>query len=1002
MARTFAKLAASLLVLSSLLFSQGLTTTATKDDWEEINFEFNSAILSDGYPSLLRVAELLNKNPDYKVRLTGNTDWVGSHPFNDKLGRNRANAVRQFLEKYGARPNQISIDTKGEASPKVDNKTREGRFMNRRVEMAVTDGTGKVIGAGGVGDTIKAMEALAKKQEECCSQILRRLDKLDEILAAIRDLKNQNEKLRADVEELKRGGGTRAAAAPAPAPGPSPEQMQRMADDAATRAVADLKKSGGLPGPKFSILGMNVGPDSNGDVTFSGRGRFFNPFNRNLAFQAQGEYMYFRDRNEGQFDIGLVNRWWNIQLGGFASFKTVGMKEYSSNATLGQWAGTFDYLFKQGKIGLFGTKAFMREDVIGSRMIGRNILEESFLRTTDQFGGQGALSLGKHAWVEGNVGYVKTLLAGNKPGGTIRLVFPLNRMVALTAEGGFNETLITRDHNGRAVFGFMFGNYLTPREYVAADHPVPVEIPRVRYELLTRRTRTGNDPPVADAGPDQTGARAGTIQLDGSGSFDPDGDPITFLWTQIAGPSVALSSPAAARTSFMAAEGQVYSFRLTVRDDKGAQGIARVSISTREAPRVRIIRFTANSPLVRPNEPATLNYVVENADQVSISGISEALRPDTGSVSVRPAMTTSYTLTARNRVSEDTAVVTVIVERPLPRIIRFTAVPATILQGGRSVLQWQTQDADSVEIPNVGSYAPNGSVEVAPGQTQVYTLIARNRNGEATASTVVTVESGPKPTISFAANPVQIVEGDSSTLSWTVQNADDITIQPFGTVSATGSRQVTPAQTTTYTITATNRFGSSSAAATVEVIPRARIVSCTVNPTTINKPGQPVTFSWQTENALYVFIDGGIGQRAASGSLTNAGPIRSQTYTLTAVGRGSQASCTFDVALVIIDDNTNRPPTAVIAGSGEIVTSFRELQLNGGGSFDPDGDTLTYSWRSTDGRAIVLDPSSPRTTVRLIQTNYGDFNFELTVTDKAGLTAKSTTRVILVQARPIF
>jgi len=210
MARTFAKLAASLLFISGLLFSQGLTTTATKDDWEEINFEFNSAILSDGYPSLLRVAELLNKNPDYKVRLTGNTDWVGSHPYNDKLGRNRANAVRQFLEKYGTRPNQISIDTKGEASPKVDNKTREGRFMNRRVEMAVTDGTGKLIGAGGVGDTIKAMEALAKKQEECCSQILRRLDKLDEILAAIRDLKNQNEKLRADMEELKRGGGTSA------------------------------------------------------------------------------------------------------------------------------------------------------------------------------------------------------------------------------------------------------------------------------------------------------------------------------------------------------------------------------------------------------------------------------------------------------------------------------------------------------------------------------------------------------------------------------------------------------------------------------------------------------------------------------------------------------------------------------------------------------------------------------------------------------------------------
>ena len=189
MPRTLAKLSSSLLLLSGLMWAQGLSTSATKDDWEEINFEFNSAILSDGYPSLLRLAELLNKNPDYKVRLIGNTDWVGGHPYNDKLARNRAAAVRQFLEKYGARPNQITVDAQGKRSPKVDNKTKEGRFMNRRVEMAVTDGSGKPIGAGGVGDTIKMLEQLAKKQEECCSQILRRLDKLDEILAALRDLR---------------------------------------------------------------------------------------------------------------------------------------------------------------------------------------------------------------------------------------------------------------------------------------------------------------------------------------------------------------------------------------------------------------------------------------------------------------------------------------------------------------------------------------------------------------------------------------------------------------------------------------------------------------------------------------------------------------------------------------------------------------------------------------------------------------------------------------------
>ncbi len=38
----------------------------TKEDWEEINFEFNSSILSDGYPSLLRLADLLSQHQDYQ------------------------------------------------------------------------------------------------------------------------------------------------------------------------------------------------------------------------------------------------------------------------------------------------------------------------------------------------------------------------------------------------------------------------------------------------------------------------------------------------------------------------------------------------------------------------------------------------------------------------------------------------------------------------------------------------------------------------------------------------------------------------------------------------------------------------------------------------------------------------------------------------------------------------------------------------------------------------
>src|SRR5215467_9104594 len=97
------------LIAASGLFGQGLNTAGqTKESWEEINFEFNSSILSDGYPSLLRLAEVLGQHRDYRVRVTGHTDYVGSANYNDRLAMRRAEAVKEFLVKYGASADQVT------------------------------------------------------------------------------------------------------------------------------------------------------------------------------------------------------------------------------------------------------------------------------------------------------------------------------------------------------------------------------------------------------------------------------------------------------------------------------------------------------------------------------------------------------------------------------------------------------------------------------------------------------------------------------------------------------------------------------------------------------------------------------------------------------------------------------------------------------------------------------------------------------------------------------
>ncbi len=69
---------------------------------------------------------------------------------------------------------------------------------------------------------------------------------------------------------------------------------------------------------------------------------------------------------------------------------------------------------------------------------------------------------------------------------------------------------------------------------------------------------------------------------------------------------------------------------------------------------------------------------------------------------------------------------------------------------------------------------------------------------------------GNLPTINFFnANPDMISKGESSNLTWNVLSATKISIEPgIGTVGLTGSQRIFPSQNTTYTLTATNEFGS--------------------------------------------------------------------------------------------------------------------------------------------------------------------------------------------------
>ena len=75
------------------------------------------------------------------------------------------------------------------------------------------------------------------------------------------------------------------------------------------------------------------------------------------------------------------------------------------------------------------------------------------------------------------------------------------------------------------------------------------------------------------------------VTLDGRGSSDPDGDPLTFVWTQTAGPSVALPNANSATPTFVAPEVTAdtrLTFQLVVNDGKVSSAPATVTITVRQ------------------------------------------------------------------------------------------------------------------------------------------------------------------------------------------------------------------------------------------------------------------------------------------------------------------------------------------------------------------------------------------------------------------------------------
>jgi hypothetical protein len=530
--RSFSLLLLAAGVLSQPLFAQEVANTrAQPGDWEEINFETNQSVIVDGFPSLLRLADLLKTHPDYKVNIVGYADQRGSNRLNDALSLRRANAVAQFLQKYGASAGQVQARGEGKKNPEDPANSRNAHFVNRRVAITVTAPNGSVIGDGSITAAIEEFITYARGQLGKIDGILSQLQQLEAQVRALNTadikqdtgaIRQDTAAIRQDTNAIRRDTGT-LVQRPVPL---TSEQTTQIANTAGRTAADYALRESALRNRKYSLIGFDlgptVGPGRIGDYSVDVIGKALIPFGNGKTpeepgthgFVVDGSWTYSHPNvnsrssavavtglNDAVFNTGLVNRFGHTQIGTFAQF------DYAS-LTLNQFIGpaatssavfshggtllaggvvTFDYVMPGGTIGVFGAKGIKETGTINTTAL-TALTTPAYLRYADQAGFSAAGTFRKFQ-IESNLAWVKQYLRGfdAMPAASVKLSFGPSDTMQFYIEGDSNLTFANAVYpTERIVFGLQFGNWVRARNYGNTQAVVPTTIPRPHYELLTR------------------------------------------------------------------------------------------------------------------------------------------------------------------------------------------------------------------------------------------------------------------------------------------------------------------------------------------------------------------------------------------------------------------------------------------------------------------------------------------------------------------------------------